>query len=63
VMPLKGSWAVTNNQLCVTASVPGIGDNPCSYVAILLDDIALFGLDGKIRGKGMKLALGRSLEQ
>jgi hypothetical protein len=36
--------------------------NDCRYVAILLDDIALFDSRGKIDGKGMKLLKGKSIE-
>lgn len=59
----KGSWSVRDNQLCVNVTWAVGQKNDCRYVAILLDDIALFGNEGKIDGKGMKLLKGKALEQ
>ena len=59
--PSKGTWSVRDNQLCVNVTWDTGAKNDCRYVTILLDDVALFGSNGKIDGKGMKLLKGRSL--
>jgi len=59
----KGSWAVRDNQLCVDVSWASGEKKGCRYVAILLEDIALFDANGKIDGKGMKLLKGRALQK
>jgi hypothetical protein len=62
VLPSKGTWSVKDNQLCVNVTWSTGAKNDCRYVAILLDDIALFDGRGKIDGKGMKLLKGKSIE-
>ena len=59
----KGSWSVRDNQLCLDVAWATGRKNDCRYVAILLDDVALFDPHGKIDGKGMKLLEGRRLEK
>jgi hypothetical protein len=61
-LPSKGTWSVKDNQLCVNVTWSSGAKNDCRYVAILLDDIALFDSRGKIDGKGMKLLKGKSIE-
>ncbi|MFC3052240.1 hypothetical protein [Kordiimonas pumila] len=61
-LPLKGSWKVDNNQLCIDAKWKGGSVDSCWYVTVLLDDIALFKTDGDIEGKGMKLLDGKVLD-
>jgi hypothetical protein len=61
--PSKGTWSARDNQLCVNVSWATGEKNACRYVAILLDDIALFDSNGKIDGKGMKLLKGKALEK
>lgn len=63
VYPSKGTWSVRGNQLCVDVSWSTGAKNACRYVAIVLDDIALFDDKGEIDGKGMKLLKGRSLSE
>jgi hypothetical protein len=59
----KGSWAVRDNQLCLDVSWSTGAKNDCRYVAILLEDIALFDAKGKIDGKGMKLLKGKQIAE
>jgi hypothetical protein len=59
----KGTWAVRDNQLCLDVSWANGAKKDCRYIAILLDDIALFDDHGRIDGKGMKLLKGRSLAE
>ena len=59
----KGTWSVRDNQLCLNVSWATGAKKDCRYVAILLEDIALFDEKGKIDGKGMKLLKGRSLAE
>ena len=61
--PSKGTWSVKNNQLCLDVKWETGTKSACRYVAILLDDIALFDEKGKIDGKGMKLLKGRALAE
>lgn len=61
--PSKGTWSVKDNQLCVNVSWATGKKEDCRYVTILLDDIALFGSDGKIDGKGMKVHKGKSIAE
>ena len=55
VVPTAGTWSVKNHQLCLDIRWTGGAKQACQYVAILLDDVALFDVTGAIDGKGMKL--------
>ena len=59
----KGTWSVRDNQLCLDVSWATGAKKDCRYIAILLDDIALFDAKGKIDGKGMKLLKGKALAE
>lgn len=59
--PLAARWKIEDHQLCIVGNVPDVGNNPCSYVTILLDAVALFDQNGKVIGEGMKLTAGRTL--
>lgn len=59
---LASSWNIKDNQLCIVGNVPDVGNNPCSYVTILLDAIALFDQNGKVIGEGMVLTPGKTLK-
>jgi hypothetical protein len=61
--PSKGAWSAKDNQLCVNVTWSTGAKNDCRYVAILLDDIALFDSQGKIDGKGMKLLKGKAIAE
>jgi hypothetical protein len=61
VVPTAGAWSVKNHQLCLDIRWTGGVKQACQYVAILLDDIALFDVTGTIDGKGMKLVKGKQL--
>lgn len=61
--PSKGTWSVRDNQLCLDVTWDAGSKKGCRYVAILLDDIALFDGNGKIDGKGMKLLKGKSIAE
>lgn len=63
ILPLQGSWKVANHQLCFDVSWTGGSQKECRYVAIVLDDIALFDAAGKMETKGHTLLQGKQLEQ
>jgi len=63
ILPLQGSWAIKNHQLCLDVSWSGGKKADCRYFTILLDNIALFDASGGIDGKGHKLFQGKHLEQ
>ena len=61
IHPSRGTWNVRDNQLCLDITWSTGNKKACRYVAILLEDIALFDANGKIDGKGMKLLQGKSI--
>lgn len=63
VLSLQGRWQIRNHQLCLDVAWDGGGKQGCRYVAILLDDVALFDANGAIDGKGYKLLQGLQLEK
>lgn len=63
VLDLQGKWEISKHQLCLNVSWTGGKKDGCRYVAILLDDIAMFDATGEIDGKGHKLAKGKQLEK
>lgn len=63
MLPLSGNWKIANHQLCLDVSWTGGKKQDCRYVAILLDDIALFDASGKLESKGHKLLQGKQLDQ
>lgn len=62
-LPLQGGWKIADHQLCLDVSWAGGKQQECRYVAILLDDIALFDASGKMQGKGYQLLQGKQLKQ
>src|SRR5688500_13429230 len=62
-LPLQGSWKINNHQLCFDVTWEGGKKQDCRYVAILLDDVALFDASGKLDSKGHTLLQGKQLEQ
>lgn len=63
VHQVSGPWEVRDHQLCAKIQWLGERKDPCWYVTILLDDIALFDAAGKIEGKGNDLKRGKVLSQ
>ena len=63
ILPLQGSWKIDSHQLCLDVSWSGGKKQECRYVAILLDDIALFNVSGAMEGKGYQLLQGKQLKQ
>lgn len=56
-------WSIKGDQLCVPNSVgfaeaPGAG---CYYAALVLNNVVLFGEDGKMVGKGRDLSKGKNV--
>lgn len=59
----SGPWQVRDHQLCATIDWMGERKNPCWYVTLLLDRVALFQASGEIEGKGNDLKRGKVLSQ
>ena len=60
---VSGPWEVRDHQVCVKLEWMQARQNPCWYVTILLDRVALFDASGKIEGKGNDLKRGKVLPQ
>ena len=65
IVPVTGTWAVSNNQLCATLKWPGGTRDVCWYMAVMLDRVALFdvGNNGRMEKGGNAVRPGKVLDQ
>lgn len=58
----NAKWSIKADQLCLPDVVDGkTGGTECYYAALVLNNVVLFGEDGKMRGKGRDLAAGNAV--
>lgn len=58
---IKGTWSVKDDTLCLSPAPEQVsGAHDCVRAALVLNDVVLFGPDGKMIGKGNNLLKGEN---
>ena len=59
----RGTWRIEHDMLCTEPALIRVAEGQrCVSLALVLDNVALFGADGKMIGKGAELVPGEHLE-
>jgi hypothetical protein len=60
----KGTWSVEQDMLCTQPALKMVTDGQrCVSLALVLDNLAVFGPDGGMIGKGADLVRGKQLDE